>query len=216
MRVIIRQIMRLRTFKMILNKKILLPLLSSAFFALTLAHADEALLTKEKCGACHGDTGNSLDEKVPSIAGFSSATILDALEEFKTGDRKGDKFTPKGGKESDMEEVANHLSEEDAQIIAKYLSKQTFKPIKQDFDEALAKRGNRIHDRKCEKCHSSGASDASDDAGILAGQYKTYLQKQFESVISGERSVSRKMKRQFKRLSEKNRNALIHFYISEQ
>jgi len=75
--------------------------------------ADDASLVQEKCGACHGDDGNSLTGKVPSIAGFTATSLSDFLEEYKDGDRKAEKYTPKGGKESDMQEIASNLSEED-------------------------------------------------------------------------------------------------------
>jgi len=199
-------------------KKIILPLIITGLASLsfTFAMADDAALVKEKCGNCHGDDGNSKDEKVPSIAGFSAASIDDILTQFKSGDRKGDKYTPEGGKETDMEEIAKNISDDDAEKIALFISKQTFKPIKQPIDKALAKKGKKLHKKKCEKCHSDNGTSAEDDTSILAGQWEAYLQKQFDKIAAHERDVPRKMMKRFKKLSEEDRTALIKYYVSQQ
>jgi len=199
-------------------KKIILPLIITGLASLsfTFAMADDAALVKEKCGSCHGDDGNSKDEKVPSIAGFSAESIDDILSQYKSGDRKAEKYTPEGGKETDMEEIAKNISDDDAEKIALFLSKQTFKPIKQPIDKTLAKKGEKLHKKKCEKCHSDNGTNAEDDAAILAGQWEAYLQKQFDKIAAQERDIPRKMKKRFKKLSEEDRTALIKFYVSQQ
>ncbi len=199
-------------------KKIILPLLLTATAALpfSIASADDAALVKEKCGTCHGNDGNSKDEKVPSIAGFSADAIEDILSQYKSGDRKGAKYTPEGGKETDMGEIANKISDDDTQKIITFLAAQTFKPIKQPIDEALAKKGKKLHKKKCEKCHSDNGSNASDDASILAGQWEAYLQKEFDNIAADKRDIPRKMKKRFKKLSKEDRTALIKFYVSQQ
>ncbi len=178
--------------------------------------ADDASLVKEKCGSCHGDDGNSLTGKVPSIAGFTAASLSDFLEEYKDGDRKAEKYTPEGGKESDMHEVASNLSEEDGLKIFFFLAKQKFKPIKQVFNKEKAKIGKKLHKKKCEKCHSENGASVEDDTPKLAGQWKPYLEKQFSLLAAGERDMQKKMKKRFKKLSEDDRKALIEFYISQQ
>ena len=178
--------------------------------------ADDASLMKEKCGICHGDDGNSLTGKVPSIAGFTAASLSDFLEEYREGDRKAEKYTPEGGKESDMHEIATNLSEEDGLKVFFFIAKQTFKPIKQEFDKEKAKKGKKLHKKKCEKCHSENGTSVEDDTPKLAGQWKTYLDKQFALFSSGERDMPKKMKKRFKKLSEDDRKALIEFYSSQQ
>ena len=176
--------------------------------------ADGAAIAKEKCAACHGKDGNSDDPKVPSIAGFSAPTITDMLEAYRSGDREGDKYKPKEGKETDMNEVAKALTEEDSEAVAEYYAKQTFKPAPNKFDAKLAKKGAKIHDKRCEKCHSEGGSVADDDAAILAGQWKEYLEEQFEELSKGERPMPKKMKKKFKKLNDKQKAALIEFYAA--
>ena len=176
--------------------------------------ADGAAIAKEKCAACHGKDGNSDDPKVPKIAGFSAATITDMLEEYRSGDREGDKYKPKDGEETDMNEVAKSLSEEDAEAVAEYYAKQKFVPAPNKFDAKLAKKGAKVHEKRCEKCHSEGGSLADDDAAILAGQWKEYLEEQFEELSKGERPAPKKMMKKFKKLKEDQKKALIEFYAA--
>ena len=202
-----------------LNKKQFISITAIAllsFSPISYLTADDASLMKEKCGTCHGEDGNSTTGDVPSIAGFTAASLSDFLEEYKEGDRKAEKFTPKGGKESDMKEVASKLSEEDGLKIFFHLAKQTFKPIKQDFNDALANKGKKLHKKKCEKCHSDNGSSVEDDTPKLAGQWKPYLEKQFTLFSKGKRDMPKKMKKRFKKLSEDDLKALIEFYISQQ
>ena len=202
-----------------LNKKQL-----TSFAAITLLSlsplstliADDASLMQEKCGICHGNDGNSANGKVPSIAGFTAASLSDFLEEYKEGDRKAEKFTPEGGKESDMVEVTKTLSEDDATKIFHYIAKQTFKPIKQEFDADLAKKGKKLHKKKCEKCHSDNGNSVEDDTPVLAGQWRAYLENQFANIAAGERDAPKKMKKRFKKLSEEELKAIIEYYISQQ
>ncbi len=198
------------------NKKLLLPLIISAALPLASAFADDAALVKDKCGTCHGADGNSEDAKVPSIAGFSAATLEDIMEQYKSGDRKGDKYTPEGGEETDMGAIAKDISKEDGSKIIAFLAEQKFKAIKQDFDETLIKSGKKLHKKKCEKCHSENGANAEDDAAIMAGQWRDYLQKEFDKIAAKERDIPKKMKKKFKKLSEDDRKALIEFYISQQ
>ncbi len=199
-----------------LKRKLLLPLLISAALPFSLAIADDAALVKEKCGTCHGDDGNSKDSKVPSIAGFSAATLEDIMAQYKSGDRKGDKYKPEDGEETDMGAIANDLSDDEIKKISTYLAAQKFKPVKQDFDKSLVKKGKKKHKKKCEKCHSDGGSNAEDDAAILAGQHRAYLEKEFAKIAKKERDTPKKMKKKFKKLSEDDRKALIEYYISQQ
>ncbi len=200
---------------MIELKKLTVVAALAALIAMPAASfADGAAIAKEKCAACHGKDGNSEDPKVPKIAGFSAATITDMMEEYRSGDRKGDKYKPKDGAETDMNEVAKSLSEEETEAVAEYYAKQKFMPANNKFDAKLAKKGAKIHDKRCEKCHSEGGSLAEDDAAILAGQWKEYLEEQFEELSKGERPMPKKMKKKFMKLNEDQKKALIEFYAA--
>lgn len=176
--------------------------------------ADGAAIAKDKCAACHGEDGNSGDPKVPNIAGFSKDTIIDMLEEYRSDERIGEKYKPKNGDESDMNTVTKDLNEADSEAVAAYFAGKKFKKVANKFDPKLAKKGAKIHDKRCEKCHSEGGSVADDDAAILAGQWKPYLEHQFEKLSAGDRPMPKKMKKKFKKLNDKQKAALIEFYAS--
>jgi sulfide dehydrogenase cytochrome subunit len=176
--------------------------------------ADTAAMVKEKCAGCHGLEGHSKYAKVPNIAGFSAETIKVMLEEYKSKDRIGDKFKPEGGEETDMNAVTKDMSKDDIIAYAKYFAAQKFMPNKGQFDAALAKRGAKLHDMKCEKCHSDGATNPEDDASLLAGQTREYLTRAFEKMKAGDQPMPRKMKKKFKKLKDGDFQKLIEYYVS--
>ena len=170
----------------------------------------------DKCDNCHGKNGNSEDDKVPSIAGFSAVTLEDAIEAYKSGDRPADKYKPKDGEETDMIEISKKLSDDDIKKSSAHYASQKFIPHKQTFDAKLAKKGAKVHKKRCEKCHSDNGANAEDDAAILAGQWKGYLKRQFDLIIAKEREVPKKMKKKIKKLKDGDTEALIEFYASQQ
>ena len=165
----------------------------------------------EKCGACHGKDGNSEHEKVPNIAGMSAVTVSDALNAYLSGDRPATKFKPEGGEETDMKAVAGKLSEDDIKAISEYFAGKTFMPHPQEVDAAQASYGRKVFKRDCEKCHSEGGTVADDDAAILAGQWKPYLQEQFDLFAAGDRIMPKKMRMRFEKLDDKELDALVEY-----
>ena len=166
----------------------------------------------EKCGECHGKDGNSDDPKVPNIAGFSVKYLEDTMADYKSGDRPGLKYKPEGGEETDMNEIAKKLSDEEISALAGYYAKQTFKShaAEQKTDPKLVKRGEKLFKKKCKKCHADFGTDPEDDAGILGGQWMEYLRHQFEMFASGEREMPKKMKKKFKKVKKEDYEAIIH------
>jgi len=180
----------------------------------TSAMADGASMAKDKCSACHGEDGNAKDPHVPNIAGFSETALHDMMMEFKDGDRIGDKFKPENGEETDMNKVTKDLSEDDINALAKYYAAQKYTPHLGKADEALAKKGAKLADKKCEKCHSDGGTNPDDDASLLAGQPREYLTRAFEKLSNGEQPMPKKMKKKFKKLKDEQKKALIEYYVS--
>ena len=80
--------------------------------------------------------------------------------------------------------------------IAEFFSKQKFVQAKdQEFDAKLAKKGAKLHDKYCEKCHADGGTSSEDDAGILAGQWVPYLRYTLADMQVGKSHVPKKMKK---------------------
>jgi sulfide dehydrogenase cytochrome subunit len=206
-----------------MNRKLieLLGLCSVAFMLNTApALAADVEDIAKSCADCHGKDGASKESDVPTISGasfyyFNDAMIAYQNEErpcpeikYKAGDSKGDTTT--------MCKVAKDLDEEEIEKIAKYYSKKPFVRARQKFDAALAKKGEPIHDEYCEKCHAGDGSSPDDDSGILAGQWMPYLREAFQHYTKGERPMVKKMKPKYEKLSEEDKEALLHFYASFQ
>jgi len=193
--------------------------LFSLVFALNATAADVVELVKG-CSHCHGENGASTDPDVPIIGGFSAPAINDAMiaykeeerpcpeTEYRSGDKKGQKTT--------MCEVAGDLDDNEIDEVAKYYAGKPFVRAKQKSDPALAEKGKKVQDELCSKCHSEGGSLASDDAGILAGQWTPYLRQAFKDFSSGDRPMTKKMEKKYKKLEDDDIEALLHYFASFQ
>lgn len=175
-----------------------------------IAQADVQAMA-DKCDNCHGKGGNSDDGKVPNIAGMSVTYLTDTLNAYIAGDRKGVKYKPKDGDESDMEEVAKKLSEEDIEALVNHYAGMKFTVHVQEVDAGKAAKGKKKFDKDCEKCHSEFGTVADDDAGILLGQWKPYLEEQFTLFTDGTRTMSKKMKKKFEKLDDEDKAEIIEF-----
>jgi sulfide dehydrogenase cytochrome subunit len=198
-------------------------LASAGLFSLSLATAAWAAdINKliEDCASCHGKDGASTESDVPTIGGFSAVVLSDNLKAYKnkerpcpeTKHRSGDKK----GQKTDMCKEAKELSEADIKELAKHFAGKKFVRAKQKFDPALAKKGKDIHAKSCDKCHSEGGSLASDDAGMMAGQWMPYLKQQFKDYKAGKRPMPKKMKPKMEKLDQAEIDALVHYYGSLQ
>lgn len=201
--------------------RILVPtLMAWAMQTPTLALADDLAKVAENCNDCHGSRGVSQWDDVPTIAGIDAYTHGDALLAYREGDRacidskyrRGDTSRPA----TTMCDVAKSLSEAQIEGIAEHYAALPFVPAKQDFDATLAAKGEAVHKRSCDRCHSDGGSNADDEAGILAGQWMGYMRLAFEQYAADERPQDRKMKEKMDPLSADEVTALLHYYASQQ
>jgi sulfide dehydrogenase cytochrome subunit len=200
-----------------MNKQITTTLLSGLLLLSPLAvmAADGAGIAKEQCASCHGDAGNSSQNKVPSIAGFSKDGLIEMLNAYKAGDRKGDSYQAEGKDATDMNAVTKDMSEEDIAAVSEFFAGKSFTPAKQAADATLAAAGAKIHKKSCEKCHSEQGASSEDDTAILAGQWTPYLQNEFSKFSDGSRDMPKKMKKKFSALSDDDKKALLAFYASQ-
>ena len=187
----------------------IIPLTSFADFEKTL----------EKCADCHGKSGNSNKDSMPTIAGISQVYFTDTMEAFKEEDRPASIVKRKGKTDISMQDIAKELNETQIKQLAKYFSEQKFIMEAQAFDKKKARAGRKLHRKYCNKCHEKGGSSSADDAGILAGQKKIYLKKSLDEIIKGDRDMSKKMTKRIKKVKMEYGNdgfdQLIHYYISQ-
>jgi len=187
----------------------------------TFAVADSKVrMWAKRCVKCHGDNGNSDKDKVPSIAGISSKYFMTTMKDYKKKKRVGETFrykTTRGRNAStDMNAVAKRLNSRKLKALGDYFAAQTFIPRVQDFDFYLAREGENVHQKRCEKCHEDNGRSPDNDSGILAGQWKPYLESELELFVSGERKTPKKMKKQLDKLKSGDIPALLHFFASQQ
>ena len=206
---------------MMTQKTTRLALLAGAgLFSLALSSGAWADVNKlaESCAGCHGKDGASTESDVPIIGGVSAPFMSDSLAAYKkkelpcpeTKYRSGDKK----GQKTNMCDVAKDLSDGDMKDLGKHFAGKKFVRAQQKFDAALAKKGKEIHEHSCDKCHSEGGSLASDDAGILAGQWMPYLKEQLKEFKSGKRPMVKKMKPKIEKLEQADFDALVNYYGS--
>ncbi|MEW8627852.1 MAG: cytochrome c4 [Candidatus Thiodiazotropha sp.] len=185
---------------------------SSAAFAADkpLMSGASASMLANTCAGCHGTYGASIGPASPSIGGISAVYFEEVMQGFKAGDIKS----------TIMTRIAKGYTDDEIKLMGEYFSKQPFVMAKQDFDPAKAKKGAKLHDKYCEKCHADNGTSAEDDSGILMGQLVPYLEYTMADFKSGEREMTKKMKKKVNQLLKKEGDAgidaLNHFYASGQ
>ena len=191
-------------------------------FALGLAGTSAADVQKalETCYSCHGKDGASTEKDIPIIGGYSAYYITDSMTAYRNKERPcveaEIRSGPHKGNKTDMCAVAKDLSEADTKEVAEQLASKPFVRAKQEFDPEKAKLGEIVQNRDCKKCHEDGGSSPDDDAGILAGQWKKYIQNQMEDYSTGKRQMTKKMKVKFEKLDKTDIDNIIEYFASFQ
>jgi len=152
------------------------------------------------CAACHGDSGQGGKKgEYPRLAGQQVKYLAEQLHKFKARKRINIPMFPY------TEE--RELPDEDIVHIAAYLSAiklETDLPVFKDTDDALTRllavekvlniprsegdveAGARLYKTECASCHGVKGMGKR-DAPLLAGQYTSYLKRQIDKFVKGER-----------------------------
>ncbi|MEW5942798.1 MAG: c-type cytochrome [Pseudomonadota bacterium] len=162
------------------------------------------------CAGCHGTNGISAGPNTPTLAGQPAAYLVESMKKFKSGERPS----------SIMGRLARGYTDADFAAMAEFFSKREFVPARQKFDAAKAAEGELLHQQNCRKCHTEGGSQEKDNEedsdGILAGQWKEYLDLALDEFRSGKRPTPDKMADKIRGLSREQLDALTHYYASRQ
>ncbi len=186
-------------------------LIISGWFSQAGAEPTAEMLANH-CAGCHGTHGNSLGPATPSIAAMDNEVFVEVMEGFKSGEIAS----------TIMGRIAKGYTKEDFEKMAGYFKQQTYQPAKQDFDQALAKKGAKLHEKYCEKCHVEGGKPLAEEEEyhILAGQWTPYLRYALADFRAERRPIEKKMKAKLEELlkaeGEKGFDALFAFYASQQ
>jgi sulfide dehydrogenase cytochrome subunit len=172
------------------------------------------------CSDCHGKAGASTEHDIPIIGGYSSDFVVNNLKAYQKKDRDcpETKFRSgsKKGTKTTMCQIAKDLTGAEIREIADYFAQQKFVRAKQPFDAELARKGKKVHDQYCEKCHTDGGTHSDDEAGMPAGQWIPYLEQAFDEFSTGKRPITKKMKDKLDKVDKDEIKALVQFYASIQ
>jgi len=193
--------------------------LATGALALTLSTTGSASDTAsasmlaDTCNGCHGMNGNSVGPASPSIAQMEKTAFIDVMKAFQSGDTYS----------TIMGRIARGYTDEEIERMAGHFAARKFVPAKQEFDTAAAKKGARLHDKYCEKCHEEGGKPITgEDAeySLLAGQWLPYLENTMADFREGRRPMPKKMKKKLdkliKKAGDKGLTAINAFYASQQ
>ncbi len=161
------------------------------------------------CTGCHGENGISSGPSIPTIAGMSSVYLVRTLQGFKR-----DKIPS-----TVMGRIAKGYTTEEFEKMGDYFYQRIFIPAKQEADVVKAKKGEALHRKHCERCHSESGTVSEDEAGLLKGQWKSYLSNQLMDFQNKDRKAPRKMTKRLKRIYKKYGAegfvALVEYYASQ-
>ncbi|MES9964981.1 MAG: c-type cytochrome [Candidatus Sedimenticola sp. 20ELBAFRAG] len=162
------------------------------------------------CAGCHGTNGASQGPAAPTISGLSKDYFIETMQGFANGEIPS----------TIMGRIAKGYNEDEITQMANFYGDKPFVKAKQNFDAKLAKKGAKLHDKYCEKCHGDGGASAEDDAGVMAGQWVPYTNWQLANFKDGSREAPKKMMKKMKKMLDKEGSkgveALLNFYASQQ
>ena len=124
------------------------------------------------CLYCHGEDGNSVQEKIPNLAGQNPVYLLTQIEKFGDG-RRNDEF---------MSGLIKQLSNEDRVSMAVYYAAMRPTPDQVE-DERLVATGRKRYLATCSGCHGPKALGDKRIAR-LAGQRVSYLTQALDNYRS--------------------------------
>jgi len=179
-----------------------LPALLFLFLA-GVAHAQNLDKGKEinaTCAACHGDLGQGGSRgEYPRLAGQRAAYLASQLKAFRARTRVNIPMYPYTQE--------RELPDEDIKDVAAYLASielPTKWPVFKDSDDALTRltltervmiiprvtgnlaNGEALYKKQCVTCHAANGMGRG-MFPMLVGQYTSYLKRQMEKYVEGER-----------------------------
>lgn len=164
-----------------------------------------AAMLSNTCGGCHGTNGASAGPSMPIIGGQAPGYIEETMKKFKSGERPS----------SIMGRLAKAYSDDDFKAMDQFFTEKKFIRNKQVTDAAKVAHGKKLHEDNCKKCHLEGGRE-SEEGGILAGQWKEYLQINMNDFHAKTRPMPKKMAEKFEGLSKDELDALANYYASQQ
>lgn len=143
-----------------------------------------AKTASDKCFACHGSNGNSVNPEWPSLAGQNAAYLREQLAMFKSKHRNN----------PIMEPIIATVTEQEFADVAEFFSRQTPAGLEADpsywkAGEALYKSGDPARNiPACTACHGpSGQGNPASGYPALRAQHSVYTVKQLQDYLTQNR-----------------------------
>jgi sulfide dehydrogenase cytochrome subunit len=172
------------------------------------------------CSDCHGKEGASSEHDIPIIGGYSADFLINNMKAYQKKERDCPETKiragAKKGTKTTMCQITKDLTGAEIREIADYFAGKPFVRAKQPFDAELARKGKKVHDQYCEKCHTDGGTHSDDEAGMPAGQWVPYLEQAFDEFTTGKRPITKKMKEKLDKVDKDEIKALVQYYASIQ
>jgi cytochrome c553 len=132
----------------------------------------------ELCTGCHGESGISQTENIPSLAGQPDQFIQWQLVFFRSGARKNEQMQP----------IVEQIDNNDIRNLGAYFASLDPPKPPPDNDPDLSRKGAQAAvGRRCASCHADTFAGTKAVARI-AGQREEYLAKALHDYKSGARS----------------------------
>jgi cytochrome c553 len=145
------------------------------------ARAADLAAGKEKaelCTGCHGESGISQTENMPSLAGQPDQFIQWQLVFFRSGSRKSEQMQP----------IVEQIDNNDIRNLGAYFASLAPPKAPPDDNPDLSQKGAQAAaGRRCASCHTDTFAGTKAVARI-AGQREEYLLKALRDYKSGVRS----------------------------
>jgi len=159
----------------------LIGMLSAALVCASSARAADIAAGKAKaelCAGCHGDSGISRMENIPSLAAQPDQFVQWQLVFFRAGARKNEQMQP----------VVAQIENDDIRNLGAYFASLTPpKPAPDDNPDLSRKGAEAAAGRRCASCHTDSFAGTKAVARV-AGQREDYLLKALHDYKSGVRS----------------------------
>jgi cytochrome c553 len=153
------------------------------------------------CANCHGPSGQSVRPEVPNLAGQNTVYVLNQLNKFHDGRRKGAFF---------MEGLVKAMSNDERFAVAIYYTNQETPRPQPLADASLAAKGKAVYENGCKKCHGE-AGAGSEKNSRIAGQQPGYLEMSIRRYRENNVRADEKMFKYTKGLTDAEIKALVAY-----
>lgn len=155
------------------------------------------------CIGCHGESGNSKQPGIPSLAGMQPEYIVSALTAYFADTRQ----------DPIMKNFKHAIDKNEMRKLAAYFNSQTRVALKPE-SSGNKKKGQSIADTHCVGCHGASGNSTVATMPSLSGQNAEYLNKALNAYKKGSRK-NKMMQDVLKSIASKDFKDIAAYYESQ-